>query len=451
MSIRTGFADTGRMSQSVRSAPTRGLWKIIGAASAGTLIEWYDFYLFGSLATVISTHFFPPGHPTAAFLSTLAVFATGFIVRPFGALVFGRLGDRVGRKHTFLLTLLLMGGSTFAIGLLPTYKTIGLLAPVLLVLLRLLQGLSVGGEYGGAATYVAEHSPDAQRGFYTGWIQTTATLGLLMSLGLILATQRQLGAVDFAAWGWRVPFLFSVLLVILSYYIRARMAESPLFAQAKSAGKLSDSPLRESFLNKANLRLGLLALFGAVAGHGVVWYTGQFYALFFLQKVAHVEFVASNQILAWSLVLTTPFYVVFGALSDRIGRKPVMLAGCALAAIFFVPVYHGLLHFSTPLNFPILVALVSFQMLFGTMTYGPLAAFLVELFPTRIRYTAMSLPYHLGIGVLGGLTPLIASALVAQTGNEYMGLAYPIVGAVVTVIVGAAFIREKRGVRLDEV
>ncbi|MBA3542995.1 MAG: MFS transporter [Chthoniobacterales bacterium] len=428
-----------------------GLWKIIGAASAGTLIEWYDFYLFGSLATVISTHFFPPGHPTAAFLSTLAVFATGFIVRPFGALVFGRLGDVVGRKHTFLLTLLLMGGSTFAIGLLPTYGSIGIMAPILLVLLRLLQGLSVGGEFGGAATYVAEHAPDPQRGFYTGWIQTTATLGLLMSLGIILATQHQLGATAFKAWGWRVPFLLSILLVLLSYYIRSRMAESPLFAQAKAAGELSASPLRESFLNKANRRLGLLALFGAVAGHGVVWYAGQFYALFFLQKVAQVEFATANQILAWSLVLTTPFYVVFGALSDHIGRKPVILAGCALAAVFFVPVYQGLLHFSSPLNFPMLVALVSFQMLFGTMTYGPLAAFLVELFPTRIRYTAMSLPYHLGIGVLGGLTPLIASALVAQTGNNYMGLAYPIVVAVVTVIVGVTFIREKRGVRLDAV
>ena len=437
------------MAHSVSPAPTTGLWKIIGAASAGTLIEWYDFFLFGSLATIISTHFFPPGRPTAAFLSTLAVFATGFIVRPFGALVFGRMGDLVGRKYTFLLTLLLMGGSTFAIGLLPGYQTIGLLAPVLLVLLRLLQGLSVGGEFGGAAIYVAEYSPNARRGFYTGWLQTTATLGLLMSLGLILATQHQLGAVEFAAWGWRVPFLLSILLVLLSYYIRARMAESPLFAQAKSAGQLSANPLRESFLDKTNLRLGLTALFGAVAGHGVVWYTGQFYALFFLQKVAHVEFAAANQILAWSLVLTTPFYVVFGALSDRIGRKPVILAGCALAAIFFVPVYCGLLHFAAPLNFPMLVALVSFQMLFGTMTYGPLAAFLVELFPTRIRYTAMSLPYHLGIGVLGGLTPLIASALVAQTGNNYMGLAYPIIIAVATVIIGAAFIREKRGVRLD--
>jgi MFS family permease len=437
------------MDHSVSPTPATGLWKIIGAASAGTLIEWYDFFLFGSLATIISTHFFPRGHPTAAFLSTLAVFATGFIVRPFGALVFGRMGDVAGRKHTFLLTLLLMGGSTFAIGLLPGYETIGLFAPVLLVLLRLLQGLSVGGEFGGAATYVAEYSPDSRRGFYTGWLQTTATLGLLMSLGFILATQRLLGADQFAAWGWRVPFLLSIALVLLSYYIRARMVESPLFARAKSAGRLSANPLRESFLNKTNLRLGLLALFGAVAGHGVVWYTGQFYALFFLQKVAHVEFAAANQILAWSLVLTTPFYVIFGALSDCIGRKPVILAGCALAATCFVPVYQGLLHFSAPLNFPILVALVSLQMLFGTMTYGPLAAFLVELFPTRIRYTAMSLPYHLGIGVLGGLTPLIATALVAQTGNNYMGLAYPIVVAAVTVVVGTVFIRENRSVRLD--
>ncbi|MBI3886623.1 MAG: MFS transporter [Opitutae bacterium] len=426
-----------------------GLWKIIGAASVGTLIEWYDFYLFGSLATVISAHFFPPGHPTAAFLSTLAVFATGFVVRPFGALVFGRLGDVVGRKHTFLLTLLIMGGSTFAIGLLPGYETLGVLAPVLLVSLRLVQGLSIGGEYGGAATYVAEHSPDARRGFYTGWIQTTATLGLLLSLGVILVTQRQLGPTAFAAWGWRVPFLLSILLVLLSYSIRRRMAESPLFARAKAEGKLSASPLRESFLNRANRRLVLLALFGAVAGHGVVWYTGQFYALFFLQKVAQVDFAAANEVLAWSLVLTTPFYVFFGSLSDRLGRLPVILAGCALAAIFFVPVYQGIMHFAAPLNMTMLVALVSFQMLFGTMTYGPLAAFLVELFPTRIRYTAMSLPYHLGIGVLGGLTPLIASSLVAQTGNLYMGLAYPVTVAVATFIVGATLIRERRGVRLD--
>ena len=437
------------MPAAASTTPATALWKIIGAASAGTLIEWYDFYLFGSLAPVISTHFFPPGHPTAAFLKTLAIFATGFIVRPFGALVFGRLGDVVGRKHTFLLTLLLMGGSTFAIGLLPGYEAIGVMAPVLLVLLRLLQGLSVGGEYGGAATYVAEHAPDARRGFYTGWIQTTATLGLLLSLGIILVLQQQLGVQEFAAWGWRVPFLISILLVLLSYYIRARMAESPLFAQAKAAGKLSASPLRESFTNRANLRLGLLALFGAVAGHGVVWYTGQFYALFFLQQVAKVDFATANEILAWSLVLTTPFYVVFGGLSDRIGRKPVILAGCALAAIFFVPVYHGIVHFAVPVNFPMLVALVSFQMLFGTMTYGPLAAFLVELFPTRIRYTAMSLPYHLGIGVLGGLTPLIATSLVAQTGNDYMGLAYPIVVAGATVVTGVALLREKRGVRLD--
>ena len=428
-----------------------GIWKIIGAASAGTLIEWYDFYLFGSLATVLSTHFFPPGHPTAAFLSTLAVFATGFIVRPFGALVFGRLGDVVGRKHTFLLTLLIMGGSTFAIGLLPGYETIGVLAPVLLVGLRLVQGLSIGGEYGGAATYVAEHAPGTRRGFYTGWIQTTATLGLLLSLGVILITQRRLGAVEFAAWGWRVPFLLSIVLVLLSYFIRRRMAESPLFARAQAAGQLSANPLKESFGNRANLRRVLLVLFGAVAGHGVVWYTGQFYALFFLQKVAQVDFAVANEILAWSLVFTTPFYVFFGGLSDRVGRKPIILAGCALAAIFFVPVYHGLMFFSAPLNRPMLVALVSFQMLFGTMTYGPLAALLVELFPTRIRYTAMSLPYHLGIGVLGGLTPLIASSLVAQTGNIYMGLAYPIGVAVLTVIIGSTFLRERRHARLDDI
>ena len=428
----------------------KGIWKVIGAASAGTLIEWYDFYLFGSLATILSAHFFPGDNPTAGFLKTLAIFASGFVVRPFGALVFGRLGDRVGRKYTFLLTLLLMGGSTFLIGLLPGYAEIGVLAPVALTLLRLVQGLALGGEYGGAATYVAEHSPDSRRGFYTSFIQTTATLGLFASLGVILLCRQQLGKETFESWGWRIPFLLSIFLVLLSYYIRVRMEESPLFTQAKSAGKLSKNPLTESFVQPENRRLVLIALFGAVAGQGVVWYTGQFYALFFLQRIAQVEFVTANLTIVYALLLATPFFVFFGSLSDRIGRKPIILAGCLLAAVFYVPIYHGMMHFAAPLNQPMLVALVFLQVLFVTMVYGPIAAFLVELFPTRIRYTSMSLPYHIGNGIFGGLTPYIASLLVEKTGNIYAGLAYPISIAVMTVIVGFFLIKERRHTSLSD-
>ncbi|MEY2712918.1 MAG: hypothetical protein RL005_1140, partial [Planctomycetota bacterium] len=305
--------------------PRSVIWRVIGAASAGTLIEWYDFYLFGSLATILGAKFFPGDDPTAGFLKTLAIFASGFIVRPFGAIVFGRLGDVVGRKHTFLVTLLLMGGSTFLIGLLPGYAEIGVLAPLGLTVLRLVQGLALGGEYGGAATYVAEHAPDARRGFYTSFIQTTATLGLFASLGVILACRQSLGKDAFEEWGWRIPFLLSIVLVLFSYWIRVRMEESPLFASAKRNGTLSRNPIAESFGKPENRRLVLIALFGAVAGQGVVWYTGQFYALFFLQRVAGVEFVPSNLIVVAALLLATPFFVLFGSLSDRIGRKPIIL------------------------------------------------------------------------------------------------------------------------------
>lgn len=425
-------------------AEKRNIWKVIFASSAGTLIEWYDFYIFGALAGIISAHYFPKGNPTAAFLSTLAVFATGFIVRPFGAIVFGRLGDLVGRKYTFLLTLLLMGGSTFAIGLLPGYETWGIFAPILLVVLRLVQGLALGGEYGGAATYVAEHSPNERRGFYTSFIQTTATLGLFVSLGVILVTREVLGSGRFEEWGWRLPFLASIFLVLVSYYIRVRMEESPLFAKAKAAGKLSKNPLTESFIHPQNRRLVLLALFGATMGQGVVWYTGQFYALFFLQRAAGVEFVTANVIVAIALLLGTPFFVFFGSLSDRIGRKPIIITGCLLAALLYYPIYQGMYYFAQPLNEVMLVALVLLQVLFVTMVYGPIAAFLVELFPTRIRYTSMSLPYHIGNGVFGGLVPFIASALVAKTGNIYAGLVYPIAVALITVVVGGLLIKEPR-------
>jgi len=432
------------------TAPRSLIWRVIGAASAGTLIEWYDFYLFGSLATILGAKFFPGDDPTAGFLKTLAIFASGFIVRPFGAIVFGRLGDLVGRKYTFLLTLLLMGGSTFLIGLLPGYEQIGVLAPLALTVLRLLQGLALGGEYGGAATYVAEHAPDARRGFYTSFIQTTATLGLFTSLGVILACRQWLGKDAFEDWGWRIPFLLSVLLVILSYWIRIRMQESPLFAKAKSAGNLSRNPIAESFVRPENRRLVLIALFGAVAGQGVVWYTGQFYALFFLQRVAGIEFVQANLTVVYALLLATPFFVVFGSLSDRIGRKPIMLAGCLLAALLYVPIYQGMMHFAEPFNQVMMVALVFVQVLLVTMVYGPIAAFLVELFPTRIRYTSMSLPYHIGNGVFGGLTPYVATLLVDRTGNIYAGLAYPIAIAAMTVVIGLLFVKERRGVSLAD-
>jgi MFS family permease len=430
---------------------TNRIWTVIAASSAGTLIEWYDFYIFGSLATIISGLFFPQGNPTVALLSTLATFATGFVVRPFGALVFGRIGDVVGRKHAFLVTLMLMGGSTFAIGLLPTYEQIGFLAPLALLALRLLQGLALGGEYGGAATYVAEHAPDARRGFYTSFIQTTATLGLFVSLGVILATRLGLGEEAFRAWGWRIPFLLSILLVALSYVIRARLQESPLFAELKAAGKASATPLRDSFLVPENRRLVILALVGATAGQGVVWYTGQFYALYYLQTVLRIDFVEANTLVAVALLLGTPFFVVFGWLSDRVGRKRLMMLGCALAALLDYPIYRARAAAAADPAAPdraLIVGLIWVQVIFVTLVYGPIAAFLVELFPTRIRYTSMSLPYHLGNGVFGGLVPFIATALVAATGNPYAGLIYPISVAALTCVIGTLWLPERAGVPL---
>jgi MFS family permease len=419
------------------------IWKVIGASSAGTLIEWYDFYIFGSLATIIADRFFPKGNETVALLSTLATFATGFIVRPFGAVFFGRMGDLLGRKHTFLVTLLLMGSATFAIGLLPGYETIGILAPIGLLLLRLIQGLALGGEYGGAATYVAEHAPEGRRGFYTSFIQTTATLGLFVSLGVILTTRLTLGEEAFKAWGWRVPFLLSIALIAFSYYLRRTLHESPLFARLKASGKASTNPIRESFGNPENRRLVVLALFGATAGQGVVWYTGQFYALYYLQTVLKVDFVVANSVIATAIVLATPLFVFFGWLSDRIGRKPIMMAGCALALAGYLPIYRAMTaNVASPAA---LVALVFVQVVFVTMVYGPIAAFLVELFPTRIRYTSMSLPYHVGNGVFGGLVPFIGTAAVAATGNPYAGLYYPMAVAGLTLVVGTLYLREGEG------
>lgn len=472
------------------------LWKVIGASSLGTLIEWYDFYIFGSLAIIISTKFFPPDNPTAAFLSTLATFAAGFVVRPFGALFFGRLGDLIGRKYTFMVTLLLMGLATCAIGLVPGYKTIGFAAPVIVLVLRLLQGLALGGEYGGAATYVAEHSEPHKRGFRTSWIQTTATFGLFISLAVITVTKGSMSAQAFDDWGWRIPFLISSVMVVVSYFIRRNMDESPLFKKAKNEGKTSSNPLKESFGKKYNFKFVLLALFGATMGQGVIWYTGQFYALSFLQNVCHVDFDQTNFIIGTALLAGTGFFVFFGWLSDRIGRKPIMLAGMLIAILTYRPIYDRIYRLTdvsakqelvdqqrvegqTTIKvyedgsevtitdedgitkqtvkvgqqaFFSLALLVFIQVLYVTMVYGPIAAFLVEMFPVRIRYTSMSLPYHIGNGIFGGLLPAVATYLVtkAQTDtiNEHPapyleGLWYPIIIAGVSFVIGLIYLKNK--------
>jgi len=428
------------------------VWKVIAAAAAGTMIEWYDFYIFGSLSVIMSGLFFPKENPTAAFLLTLATFATGFAVRPFGAIVFGRIGDLVGRKYAFLVTLMIMGGATFAIGLLPTYEHVGIAAPLLLVALRLLQGLALGGEYGGAAVYVAEHVPDKRRGFYTSFIQTTATLGLFISLGIILIVRTSMTEGDFKTWGWRIPFLLSIVLVAMSLYIRLRLKESPLFSHLKSEGKTSKTPLRDSLGNRRNWKVILLVLFGAAAGQAVVWYTGQFYSLFFLQKILNIDFVTANIIVAVALALGTPFFIFFGSLSDRIGRKKVMMAGNLLAALFYYPIYYAMTAAASPLRPVVMTLLIFVQVLFVTMVYGPIAAFLVEAFPAKIRYTSLSLPYHIGNGWFGGFTPLIAQSLYEATKNTYAGLWYPISIAVLTFVIGTLFLKESKDVKIwDEV
>ena len=419
-----------------------GIWRVIAASTAGTMIEWYDFFIFGSLATIIATQFYPAGNPTANFLKTLATFAVGFAVRPLGALFFGRLGDRVGRKFAFLTTLLLMGGSTAAIGFLPGYTRIGMAAPVLLVVLRLMQGLALGGEYGGAAVYVAEHVPDNRRGFYTSFIQTTASLGLFTSLVVILITRRMIGEAAFAEWGWRVPFFLSILLVAVSFYIRVQLGESPLYSQLKTQGGASSSPIKESFDSWPKWKVVLRVLFGVTAGQAVTWYTAQFYALFFLQTVLKVPVTATYGIVAVSLVVGTPAFILFGALSDRIGRKRLMMLGNLLGGLSYFALYRGIAHFANPLNAPAIVGLILLQIIIAAMITGPIAAFLVESFPARVRYTSMSLPYHFGNGWFGGFLPLIATALVARTGNIYAGLAYPTAIALLTFIVGSITLRE---------
>ena len=494
----------------------QGIGKVIAASSVGTLIEWYDFYIFGMLAKTISTQFFPEGNATAALLSTLAIFAAGFIIRPFGALFFGRLGDIVGRKYTFLLTLVLMGGSTFLIGLVPSYKTIGIAAPLIVLLLRLIQGLALGGEYGGAATYVAEHSPPERRGYFTSWIQTTATLGLLVALAVIMLVKLNMRDEQFnAEWGgWRYPFWISILLVAVSVYIRLKMKESPMFSKLKTEGKTSVNPLKESFRHKSNFKMVLLALFGAVMGQGVIWYTGQFYAQNFLETKVLIGFEQSRTILLWAIAFATPFFVFFGWLSDKIGRKWIMLTGMLLGVIFYRPIYQEFLDVtsipteetakqkssyfpavvtrtklennflvttkttwetanfsyeelkydtiysgargiarSTPIyankslstsNYRWFIFLVFIQIIFVTMVYGPIAAFLVEIFPTRIRYTSMSLPYHIGNGVFGGLVPFIGLLLTTTyPGDPLVGLWYPIGVAALCFIIGTIYLSNK--------
>ncbi len=500
------------------------IWGVIMASSLGTLIEWYDFYIFGSLAVVLATKFFPADNPTAAFLSTLATFAAGFVVRPFGALFFGRLGDIIGRKYTFLVTLLIMGFSTFLIGCVPEYETIGNAAPVLVLILRLLQGLALGGEYGGAATYVAEYSQPHRRGYWTSWIQTTATSGLFISLIVILVTKTSLSPEEFDSWGWRIPFWISILMVGVSYIIRRNMAESPLFAKAKKEGKTSKNPLKESFGNKFNFKFVLLALFGAVMGQGVIWYTGQFYSMSFMQKVMNIESAQVDTMMALALFVATPLFVLFGWLSDKIGRKPIMMIGMLLAIIAYRPIYKAMynsvqieskvvakngltekrtvkvhakiptdslitfhqekvftdgtvmkkdsiVHWATagpsmvngkpeeplikeaitvnPDTRWLLILLVFIQVVFVTMVYGPIAAFLVEMFPLKIRYTSMSLPYHIGNGVFGGLLPAVATYLVvsgksAGHSEWYLeGLWYPIVVAAVCLVIGTLYLKTK--------
>jgi MFS family permease len=424
--------------------------RIIFASGLGTMIEWYDFYIFGSLALIMSEVMFPKGDPAWALIKTWALFATGFIVRPFGAIVFGRIGDLVGRKYAFMVTLTIMGLSTFLIGVLPGYAKIGLLAPSILLILRLLQGLALGGEYGGAAVYVAEHVPDHRRGFYTSFIQITATLGLFVSLGVILGVKAMMSDADFKSWGWRIPFLLSLLLVIMSLYIRMKMQESPLFTAIKEQGRTSLAPLRESFGNWANMKIVLLVLFGATAGQGIIWYTGQFYALSFLQSTLKLNLTTASLIVAVALALAMPFFVVFGALSDRIGRLKIMMAGNLIAALTYLPIYHLMKRFGDAAhpNVVMLTLLVFIQVLYVTMVYGPIAAFLIEAFPAKIRYTSFSLPYHLGNGWFGGTLPLIAGLLVEKTGNIFAGLYWVIGVALTTFIIGTFALDESHRVRI---
>jgi len=474
---------------SVGDSHHSGLPVVIVASSLGTMIEWYDFYVFGSLTTVLSPKFYPPGNDTIALIAYLSTFAIGFVVRPFGALFFGRVGDLIGRKYAFLVTLALMGGSTTLIGLMPTFKTAGWFAPITLIVIRVLQGLAIGGEYGGAAVYVGEHSPDNKRGLYTSFIQITAILALFISLLVILGTQSAMSKEDFADWGWRIPFLLSLILVAISLYIRLKLRESPIFALMKAAGKTSTQPLKDAFTKWSNLKQVLVSLFGATAGQGVVAYTGQFYALFYLQTILKMNQRTAYIVEATGLALGMPFLIVFGALSDKIGRKKIMMTGFLLAVLTYIPIYHAIQSAAgnhvvsvkstrddvtgaislTPMttdatgtliaakeaanpNYGRLILLIFIQSVYVGMVYGPIAAYLIEAFPAKIRYTSLSLPYHIGNGVFGGLLPLIGLSICAATGNIYAGLYYPMAVATVTFVVGSLGLRETHSTRIwDEV
>lgn len=425
---------------------------IIAASSAGTMIEWYDFYLYGSLAAFFGANFFPTNNPTAGLLAALATFGAGFAVRPFGAIVFGHVGDLIGRKYSFLVTISIMGLGTFLIGCMPTYAQIGIAAPIIMVLLRLLQGLALGGEYGGAAIYVAEHAPDSRRGLYTSWIQTTATVGLAMAYLVITLTRVSMPTAEFTSFGWRIPFFLSAVLVAMAIYIRWKLRETPLFSRLKAEGRTSTAPLADSFGSGKNWGLIALALFGFTAGEAVVWYTGQFYSVSWLQTAMKVDFVSANIVGISALLVGTPLFLLWGHLSDKIGRKPIMMAGFILAAVTYYPIYSLMAMFAQPTpNLAMLSLLVFIQMVYVTMVYAPIAAFLVELFPAKIRYTSMSLPYHLGNGWFGGFLPLIATSVVASTGNVYAGLFFPIAVAVMSFLV-AFLAKETRHIRIwDEV
>jgi MFS family permease len=464
--------------------------KVILASAVGTMIEWYDFYIFGSLAIFLAPKFYPPGNEKYAYIAYLATFAIGFMVRPFGALFFGRIGDIVGRKYAFIVTLTIMGGATALIGVLPTFATAKWFTPITLLIIRVLQGLALGGEYGGAAVYVAEHCPDRKRGFYTSFIQITATFGLFASLLVILGTQKAMEPASFSAWGWRIPFLASIILVSISLYIRLQMKESPIFAQIKSAGMTSTKPLTEAFTKPENLKRVVISLFGATAGQGVIWYTGQFYVLLvFMQTILKIPGKDANIMVAIALVCAMPFFTIFGALSDRIGRKWLMMLACLLAVTTYLPIYHAMqraagnnvvsldstrnkvTHAPTLIaltvdangkqvpaqapsnpNKPMLILLIFIQVLYVTMIYGPIAAYLVEAFPAKIRYTSLSLPYHIGNGVFGGMVPLIGLYVCESTHNIYAGLYYPMTVAALTFVIGSIFLKETHGHKIwDEV
>ncbi|QKG52352.1 MFS transporter [Hymenobacter sp. BRD67] len=463
---------------------TKTIWQVITASSVGTVIEWYDFYIFGSLAAIIGPVLFgSKGKPEETLLGILAVFGVGFVVRPFGAVVFGRIGDMVGRKYTFLVTLLIMGGATFITGLIPSYDKIGIVAPLIVVVLRLLQGLALGGEYGGAATYVAEYAPDSKRGYYTSFIQITATGGLILSILVIVIARKAMGEAAFKEWGWRVPFLLSGFLVVASYYIRKKLHESPLFAKAKATGTTSKSPLRDSFVNPVNRRLVLIALFGVTMGQGVIFYTSQFFAYSFMNATLKMDLMDSSTALVIAMVLATPLFVYFGSLSDRIGRKRIIMTGMICGALFTIPLFYGIKAYAGPLseitpatvdaagkavpavmkalapNVPMITLLTFILVLFVTMVYGPIAAYLVELFPTSVRYTSLSLPYHIGNGVFGGFVPLVATWIgvwataqpagtFAKEHSSLLGLVYPVTIALLCFFVGMALMKDTRNVKL---